>query len=116
MNGRLARIALALTRFAERWLPDAFVFALAATVVVFVAGVAIGVPAGDLVSAWGNGFPDLLAFAMQMALVIVTGYLVATARPVRRAIDALARLPKSARSAVALVAAFAMAAPLPYPL
>ena len=109
MSQPITRIALALTRFAERWLPDAFVFALAATVVVFVAGLAIGVPAGQLVSAWGNGFPDLLAFAMQMALVIVTGYVVATARPVRRAIDRLARLPRSARGAVALVAAFAMA-------
>ncbi len=89
--------------------PDAFVFALAATVLVFVAGLAIGVPAGELVAAWGAGFPELLAFAMQMALVIVTGYVVATARPVRRAIDALARVPRSARGAVALVAAFAMA-------
>ena len=109
MEGRLSRIALALTRLAERWLPDAFVFALAATVIVFVAGLAIGVPAGQLVTAWGTSFPDLLAFAMQMALVIVTGYVVATARPVRRAIDGLARLPRSARGAVALVAAFAMA-------
>jgi short-chain fatty acids transporter len=109
VDGSLQRIALALTRLAERWLPDAFVFALAATVAVFIAGVAIGVPAGDLVAAWGTGFPDLLAFAMQMALVIVTGYVVATARPVRRAIDALARIPRSARGAVAFVAAFAMA-------
>jgi short-chain fatty acids transporter len=109
VDGRLSRIALSLTRVAERWLPDAFVFALAATVVVFVAGLAIGVPAGELVAAWGNGFPDLLAFAMQMSLVIVTGYVVATARPLRRAIDALARAPRSARGAVALVAAFAMA-------
>ncbi|MGZ3407894.1 MAG: short-chain fatty acid transporter [Polyangia bacterium] len=109
MDGRLSRIALALTRLAERWLPDAFVFALAATVVVFVAGLAIGVPAGELVSAWGAGFPDLLAFAMQMVLIIVTGYVVATARPVRRAIDGLAHIPSSARGAVAFVAAFAMA-------
>ena len=109
MDGRLARIALALTRASERLLPDAFVFALAATVAVFVAGLGVGVPARELVSAWGNGVPDLLAFAMQMALVIVTGYVVATARPVRRAIDALARLPRSARGAVAFVAAFAMA-------
>ena len=50
----------------------------------------------DLVDAWGDGFPDLLAFTMQMALVIVTGYVVATARPVRRAIAALARMPASA--------------------
>lgn len=107
-DGPLARIALALARLAERWLPDAFVFALAATVAVFLAGLAIGVPARQLVDAWGAGFPDLLAFAMQMALVIVTGFVVATARPVRRAIDVVARLPRGPRSAVAIVAAFAM--------
>ena len=109
VEGRLQRVALALSRLAERWLPDAFVFALGATVLVFVAGLAIGVPARQLVAAWGNGFPDLNAFALQMALVIVTGYVLATARPVRRAIDAIARLPRGPRAAVATVAAFAMA-------
>ena len=38
--GILARIALALTDWTERWVPDAFVFALLATLVVIVAGVA----------------------------------------------------------------------------
>jgi short-chain fatty acids transporter len=108
VNG-LERIALRLTALAERWLPDAFVFALLATVLVFGAGLAIGVAPLELVQAWGNGFPDLLAFTMQMALVIVTGYVVASSRPVYRLICSLAeRAPASPRSAVALVAAFAM--------
>ena len=108
MNG-LSRVALAFTAFAERWLPDAFVFALAATVLVFGAGLAVGVPAFELVKSWGNGFPDLLAFAMQMALVIVTGYVVASSRPVYRLICWVAdRCPRSPRGAVATVAAFAM--------
>src|SRR5437763_1503791 len=99
-----------MTSIAERFLPDAFVFALAATVIVFVAGLAVGVPALDLVQSWGAGFPDLLAFTMQMALVIVTGYVVASSRPVYRLICAVAdRAPRSPRGAVALVAAFAMA-------
>lgn len=105
----LQRIAQAMTGLAERFLPDAFVFALAATVIVFVAGLAIGVPAATLVDSWGNGFPDLLAFTMQMSLVIVTGYVVASSRPVYRLICALAeRAPRSPRGAVALVAAFAL--------
>ncbi len=105
----IARLALAFTAFAERWLPDAFVFALAATVIVFVAGLGVGVPAGTLVSAWGDGFPALLSFTMQMALVIVTGYVVASSRPVYRLICLLAdRAPRSPRGAVALVALFAM--------
>jgi short-chain fatty acids transporter len=103
-----------MTSLAERFLPDAFVFALAATVIVFVAGLAVGVPALDLVQSWGAGFPDLLAFTMQMALVIVTGYVVASSRPVYRLICAVAAncprsSPRSPRHAVALVAAFAMA-------
>ena len=38
--GAVARVALALTEWTERWVPDAFVFALLATLIVFVAGVA----------------------------------------------------------------------------
>jgi short-chain fatty acids transporter len=102
------RVAQALTRFAERWLPDAFVFALVATVAVFAAGLAIGVPARQLVIAWGDGFPELNAFALQMALVIITGYVVATSPPVARAIDWLAQLPRTGRGAPAFVAAFAL--------
>jgi short-chain fatty acids transporter len=103
------RIALAFTSFAERWLPDAFVFALAATVIVFCAGIAIGVAPLALVDAWGGGFWELLSFTMQMALVIVTGYVVASAPPVYRAIVALAGWPRSPRAAVATVTAFALA-------
>ena len=34
----LARIALAMTDWTERWVPDAFIFALIATVIVVIAG------------------------------------------------------------------------------
>jgi short-chain fatty acids transporter len=106
----MQRAAAALTRFAERWIPDAFVFALVATVVVFVCGLAIGTPVVKLVRAWGDGLPDLLPFAMQMTLVIVTGYVLATSPPVFRLIRALAdRSPRSPRGAVAFVTAFALA-------
>jgi len=105
----VTRLALWLTGVFERWLPDAFVFALAGTVLIFVAGLAIGVPAVELVKSWGHGFPDLLAFTMQMSLVIVTGYVVATARPVARVIAWLAdRSPSSPRAAVAFVTFFAL--------
>jgi short-chain fatty acids transporter len=104
----LERLALAFTDFAERWLPDAFVFALAATVVVFAAGLAIGAAPSALVGAWGQGFWELLGFTMQMVLVIVTGYVVASAGPVRRLIAWVAARAGSPRGAVATVAAFAM--------
>ena len=40
-TGLVARTALALTAWSERWIPDAFVFALIATVLVVVAGVGL---------------------------------------------------------------------------
>ena len=61
-----------------------------------------------MIQAWGGGFWKLLDFTLQMALVIITGYVVATARPVYRVIAALAGLPRTPRGAVALVAFFAM--------
>ena len=53
--GLLARIALALTAWTERWVPDAFVFALLATLIVIVAGVAF-TPSSlpQVIDAWGT--------------------------------------------------------------
>ncbi len=36
--GAVARLASALTGWTERWVPDAFIFALLATVVIVIAG------------------------------------------------------------------------------
>ncbi len=105
----LPRITLRFTAWAERWLPDAFVFALVATLLVFGLGLVAG-HAGpvELLDAWGKGFWELLPFTMQMVLVIVTGYVLAASRPVARAIAWLARVPRFARQAIVLVALFSM--------
>jgi short-chain fatty acids transporter len=90
--------------------PDAFVFALIATVVVVVAGVAATASSFlEVVDAWGRGFWDLIPFTMQMALVIITGHVLATSRPMGRLIRTVAGWPTTPRGAVALVAFFAMA-------
>lgn len=115
-DGRLARLAARFTAWAERWIPDAFVFALVATVLVVVAAfVALtakksaGEAALEVVQLWGGGFWELLPFTLQMALVIITGYVLATTGPVYRLIAALAAVPKTPRGAVAWVTFFAMA-------
>src|SRR3954464_7630582 len=92
----------------ERFFPDAFVFALAAVVVVFAGGLTIGVAPSKLVNEFGNGFWSLVSFTMQMALVIIGGFVVASSPPVARLTSRLASIPKSPRGAVAFVAAFAM--------
>ncbi len=108
-EGLLARLAARFTAWAQKYIPDAYVFALLAT--VFVVGAAL-FKTGDVrhvVGAWGAGFWELLPFTLQMALVIITGSVVASTRPVYRLISRLASVPKTPRGAVAWVAFFAMA-------
>ena len=107
--GAIGRAALALTAWTERWIPDAFIFALAATVIVVVAALAwTPATAAQIVDAWGGGFWALIPFTMQMSLIIITGHVLATSAPMRRVILAIAGWPQTPRAAVALVAFFAM--------
>jgi short-chain fatty acids transporter len=103
-------MALALTDWTERWVPDAFVFALIATLVVIVAGVAF-TPSSlpQVIDAWGRGLWELIPFTLQMALIIITGHVLATSPPVGQVIRKVAAWPATPRNAVALVACFAMA-------
>ncbi len=105
----LERLAEILTDWTERWIPDAFVFALLATCLVFVAA-RIATPATFLetVDAWGGGFWDLIPFTLQMSLVIITGHVLATSPPIGRLVRRMAAWPRTAQGAVALVAFFAM--------
>ena len=107
--GVVARSALVLTGWTERWVPDAFVFALVATVVVVIAGVTLTPSSlGQVVDGWGRGFWDLIPFTLQMSLVIITGHVLATSRPMRRVIRIIAGWPSTPKGAVALVTAFAL--------
>jgi short-chain fatty acids transporter len=107
---RLEDLALRLTGWTERWIPDAFVFALLATGIVFGAALA-ATPATftQTVDAWGNGFWDLIPFTLQMALIIITGHVLATSPPMRALIRAVAGRAATPRGAVALVTFFALA-------
>ena len=108
--GSVARAALALTDWTERWVPDAFIFALMATVLVIAAALTVtAATLPETIDAWGRGFWDLIPFTLQMALVIITGHVLATSRPMGRVIRLIASWPHSPKSAVALVAFFALA-------
>ncbi len=64
---------------------------------------------GETIDAWGRGFWDLIPFTLQMALVIITGHVLATSRPMRQVIRFIAGWPRCPRSAVAVVTLFALA-------
>jgi short-chain fatty acids transporter len=103
-DGRLARIALRFTEWAERWFPDAFVFVALAVVVVAAAVLANGAPVASVAKSFGDGFWTLIPFTMQMVFVTIGGYVVATSAPMQRLIDRLALIPKSGRGAIGLIA------------
>ena len=107
--GAVARLALAFTAWTERWVPDAFIFALLATAIVVVAAL-VWTPstAGQIVDVWGGGFWDLIPFTLQMALIIITGHVLATSAPMRRLIRTIAGWPQSPRAGVAVVTFFAL--------
>ena len=104
----LARVGLALADWSERWFPDALVFAMLAVVVVAIGSLAIGAPPRAVMLQFGKGFWDLIPFTMQMALIIVGGYVVASSPPVARLIEWLAAVPKTGRGAVAYIGLLSM--------
>jgi short-chain fatty acids transporter len=104
----LTRIALRCCDWSERWFPDAYVFAALGVVVVGLLAIAIGASPAAAAYAFGDGFWSLIPFTMQMCFIIIGGYVVAASPSVARIIEALARLPRSGRGAVAFVALISM--------
>lgn len=117
-----------LARLLRSVIPDPFVIAMGLTFAALVAALVSGVVLGErtpmeLVEAWVSGWTppgaaagakplgglwSLLTFAMQMCLILVTGYVVANTRPVRWGLDHLAAIPHDTRGAIALIAPVAM--------
>ncbi len=107
-----ARFAMRCSNWAERWFPDSWVFATLAVLLVTLAVLAMGAPPAQAAKAFGDGFWSLIPFTMQMAFVVIGGYVVASSGPASRLIDVLARVPKNGRQAVAWVALISMSASL----
>ncbi|MEA3119721.1 MAG: short-chain fatty acid transporter, partial [Paraburkholderia sp.] len=109
----IQRISRFFTQVVHRVLPDPLIFAIILTVVTFA--LALGLtpkPPTDLIMIWGSGFWNLLAFSMQMAMILVTGHALASSAPVKRMLVAMAsaaRTPGQGVMLVAFVAAVACA-------
>jgi len=107
-EGSFARLGLAMANFSERWFPDPLVFALLGIVVVFVFGLILRESPAKLAISGGKSFWSLVPFTMQMVMIIIGGYVVASTPLVYGLIRKLAGVPKSGKSAVAWVALFSM--------
>ena len=91
-------------KLVQRWMPEPFLFAIILTFVAALLAMPIcrQTPV-EVVCNWGGGVWGLLAFAMQMALVLVSGSALASAPALKRAIASLASMPKTPAAAIALV-------------
>jgi short-chain fatty acids transporter len=105
-QNRFARVGVALSNWSERWFPDPLVFALLGIVLVFLIGLVAGEKPSDLAIQGGKGFWSLIPFTMQMVMIIIGGYVVASTPLVQRGMQKLAGVPKTPRQAIVLVAVF----------
>ncbi|MCC7096300.1 MAG: short-chain fatty acid transporter [Thermomonas sp.] len=102
------RLALRCSAFAERWFPDAYVFAALGVVLIAACAVGFGASPSETATRFGEGYWSLVPFTLQMIFVVVGGYVVATAPVVAHGIERLARVPRSGRGAVCFVALASM--------
>ncbi|MFW8634359.1 short-chain fatty acid transporter [Cribrihabitans pelagius] len=97
-------ITRASVSMVERYLPDAFVLVLMLTLVVFGSGMLIeGRGPVAMAQFWGEGFWNLLSFSMQMVLILVTGFVVASTPVFKRLLQVLARVARTPRQGIVLV-------------
>ncbi|MGX8708134.1 MAG: short-chain fatty acid transporter, partial [Bacteroidales bacterium] len=98
------KIIRGCVKVVQRYLPEPFIFAVILTIIAFLVAMPVcrQTPL-EVVEHWGNGVWSLLAFAMQMALVLVCGSTLAAAPVIKKGISALASLPKTPAGAIALV-------------
>lgn len=100
MLNRMANFFVVLV---QRYLPDAYLFAILLTFVAFVMALALtGKGFMDLIKMWGDGLYGIIAFAMQMILILVTGHALASSKPVKSFLSTLASIPKDGAQAAML--------------
>jgi len=94
----------ACVKLVSNYLPDPFLFCIILTFVLFMSGIAFTRQTPlDMVVHWYDGFWSLLAFAMQMALVLVFGHALASAPAFKKILSKMATIAKTPFQAIVLV-------------
>ncbi len=88
----IEKIGEKLTHIYLKYMPNAFVFAILLTLITGIgAYLWLEVTPLDIIISWYDGFFDLLAFAMQIVLIVITGYSIALSPVIKKGIDSLSR-------------------------
>ncbi|MES1950501.1 short-chain fatty acids transporter [Salinisphaera sp. S4-8] len=92
-------------RVFDRYLPDPLILVLIITLIVFAAGMIFqGHGPVAMLGFWQDGFWNLLSFAMQMALMLVTGFTVAKTPLFMHLVARIATVARTPVRAVVIVA------------
>ena len=95
----------------NKYLPDPFLFAVILSFIVVLLGLILtGQGPMDMVKHWGSGFWALLAFSMQMVLILVTGSAMAQAPVFKKILQSIGSTAKSPASAVMITVFVALIA------
>lgn len=107
----IRRLGHRFAAFFRATTPEPFVLAIGLTLLVFVLAAAVeGQGPVEIIAAWqgDTGFFSLLAFTMQMVLILVTGHALASAPVVQGALARASRLPRTGAQAAFLVSLLAI--------
>ncbi|MBV8727626.1 MAG: short-chain fatty acid transporter [Candidatus Eremiobacteraeota bacterium] len=98
----LSAIVGAFVALFERILPDPYLLAVLLTLLTAVLALIFAPHHApmELLGAWYSGIFQILEFAFQMILILVTGYALANAKPVRRVLESIASLAGTPRQAI----------------
>jgi len=81
-----------LTHLFLKYMPNSFVFAILLTFITALGAFFwLGATPIKIISSWYDGFFDLLGFAMQIVLIIITGFSIALSPLIKNGIDSFAR-------------------------
>ena len=99
-RGLMQRMTTLCVRYVERFMPDPYLFAVVLTLIVvgLCALLVNGATPGGMLRAWYGGVwgaQNIFTFAFQMVLILVTGYTLAEAPVLKRAIICIAGRPNN---------------------
>lgn len=107
----MKRLISFFTRLCEAYLPDAFVFCLVLTLVVFgMASLLTPHSPLTLVEFWGKDFWSLHAFAMQMVFVLLSGHMLATTPLVHKILLKVSGLVRTETQGLVILSLFSILA------
>lgn len=91
-------------KMVERYMPDPYVFVALLTIIVFACAMTLERQAPvDVIRWWGEGFWGLMVFTLQMVMVLVTGYVLASTPLVKGLLQRLAAQARTPGRAILLV-------------